>query len=84
MRCVMQVLDKDGVSAAMRVAEMGTLLARQNKTLSDQLQEIYKTWVSFRSKELWHILIDHISGLTKHLPHLPKHTHTHTFILHSA
>lgn len=43
MRCVMQVLDKDGVSAAMRVAEMATLLARQKKSLNDQLQEIYKT-----------------------------------------
>ncbi|KAK4320745.1 hypothetical protein Pmani_008402 [Petrolisthes manimaculis] len=39
-----EVLDKDGVSAAMRVAEMATLLAKQNMTLNDKLQDIYKTY----------------------------------------
>ncbi|XP_045107656.1 phosphoglucomutase-2-like isoform X1 [Portunus trituberculatus] len=39
-----QVLDKDGISAAMYVAELATHLAKENKTLTDQLQEIYKMY----------------------------------------
>ncbi|XP_064106627.1 phosphopentomutase-like isoform X1 [Macrobrachium nipponense] len=38
-----EVLDKDGVSAAMRLAEMSTYLALEhNMTLYDKLQDIYK------------------------------------------
>lgn len=44
-----QVLDKDGVSAAMRLAEMATILkADHNMTLFDKLQDIYKMLVLLR------------------------------------
>lgn len=40
-----EVLDKDGVSAAMRLAEMATFLkVDHNMTLFDKLQDIYKTY----------------------------------------
>lgn len=39
-----EVLDKDGVSAAMRVAECASYLQTQGKTLIQQLEHIYETY----------------------------------------
>ena len=40
--CGKTVLDKDGISAAIRVAEMANYLANQNLTLADKLIQLYK------------------------------------------
>ena len=40
--CGKTVLDKDGVSAAVRVAEMANYLANQDLTLADKLVHLYK------------------------------------------
>ena len=40
--CGTTVLDKDGVSAAMVMAEMATYLAREGVTLAQQLEKIYE------------------------------------------
>ncbi|KAB7499890.1 Phosphoglucomutase-2 [Armadillidium nasatum] len=39
-----EVLDKDGISAAMRLAEMAAYLQTQGMTLYDKLQDIYETY----------------------------------------
>lgn len=41
------VPDKDGVSAAVVVAEMATYLDTKNLTLNKQLQNVYETWVGW-------------------------------------
>lgn len=42
--CGTAVLDKDGVSAAIRLAELAAFLDAQGQTLTEKLQEIYKTY----------------------------------------
>ena len=42
--CGTQVLDKDGVSAATRAAELIAYLDQTNMTLVDKLQDIYKRY----------------------------------------
>ncbi|XP_071550030.1 phosphopentomutase isoform X2 [Panulirus ornatus] len=39
-----EVLDKDGISAAMRLAEMVSYLSKQKMTLAEKLQDLYKTY----------------------------------------
>lgn len=41
--CGTSVLDKDGVSAAVVIAEMATYLEGKNLTLAQKLIEIYET-----------------------------------------
>ena len=48
--CGSSVLDKDGVSAAVHVAEMAKYLKQNGKTLTDQLNEIYNQYVFFNQK----------------------------------
>lgn len=43
--CGTSVLDKDGVSAAVVIAEMAAYLDTKSQTLAHQLMEIYKTYV---------------------------------------
>lgn len=40
------VLDKDGISAAIRMAEMAVKLNEEGLTLNDQLMRIYERYVS--------------------------------------
>ena len=40
--CGTQVLDKDGISAAIRATELIAFLEIKGRTLNDQLNEIYK------------------------------------------
>lgn len=40
------VLDKDGISAAVVMAEMATYLSRQGITLTEQLNNLYKRYAS--------------------------------------
>lgn len=44
--CGTNVLDKDGISAAMVLSELATYLYGSNTTLHNKLDEIYKTFVS--------------------------------------
>nr|XP_053651327.1 phosphopentomutase-like [Cherax quadricarinatus] len=53
-----EVLDKDGVSAAMRLAEMATFLSKQNLTLSSKLREIYKKYGYHTSNNSYYICHD--------------------------
>lgn len=48
--CGTSVLDKDGVSAAVVIAEMATYLQSQSLTLAQKLVDIYETWVVFLSE----------------------------------
>lgn len=48
--CGSSVLDKDGVSAAVHVAEMAKYLKQNGKTLTDQLNEIYDQYVFFNHR----------------------------------
>ena len=41
--CGTAVLDKDGVSAALEMAQLATMLARRGRSLAQQLQNIYDT-----------------------------------------
>ena len=41
--CYMSVLDKDGISAAIRVAELVAYLDKKGMSLMDKLQELYST-----------------------------------------
>lgn len=43
--CGSKVLDKDGVSAGVRVAELAAYLKTIGLTLSDKLEEIYEEYV---------------------------------------
>jgi len=43
--CGSKVLDKDGISAGVRVAELAVYLETLGLTLSDKLQEIYEEYV---------------------------------------
>lgn len=43
--CGTKVLDKDGISAGVRVAELSAYLEKLGLTLSDKLQEIYTKYV---------------------------------------
>ena len=45
--CGTNVLDKDGVSAAMVLSEMATYLYNNKTTLHNKLDEIYKKYVHF-------------------------------------
>lgn len=45
--CGSKVLDKDGISAGVRVAELAAYLETMNLTLLDKLQEIYQEYVRF-------------------------------------
>jgi len=45
--CGSKVLDKDGISAGVRVAELAAYLETINLTLLDKLQEIYQEYVRF-------------------------------------
>lgn len=40
--CGDEVLDKDGISAAVKIAELALYLENENKTLSSALEFIYK------------------------------------------
>ncbi|KAL3269659.1 hypothetical protein HHI36_008721 [Cryptolaemus montrouzieri] len=42
--CGLQVVDKDGISAACHMVTLATFLKSENKTLCDKLEEIYKTY----------------------------------------
>nr|XP_045590179.1 phosphoglucomutase-2-like [Procambarus clarkii] len=53
-----EVLDKDGVSAAMRLAEMATFLSKQNMTLTSKLKEIYKIYGYHTSNNSYYICHD--------------------------
>jgi len=43
--CGSKVLDKDGISAGVRVAELAAYLETVGLTLSDKLREIYQEYV---------------------------------------
>lgn len=43
--CGSKVLDKDGISAGVRVAELAAYLETIGLTLSDKLEEIYEEYV---------------------------------------
>lgn len=43
--CGSKVLDKDGISAGIRVAELAAYLETIGLTLSDKLEEIYQEYV---------------------------------------
>ncbi len=45
--CDTQCLDKDGISAAAKMAELIVFLDKKGLTLNDKLQEIYSTLVQF-------------------------------------
>lgn len=45
--CGSKVLDKDGISAGVRVAELAAYLETINLTLLEKLQEIYQEYVRF-------------------------------------
>jgi len=40
--CGSEVLDKDGISAAVKIAELAIYLEKENSTLSSALESIYK------------------------------------------
>lgn len=40
--CGNEVLDKDGISAAVKIAELAIYLEKENSTLSSALELIYK------------------------------------------
>lgn len=44
--CGSKVLDKDGISAGVRVAELAAYLETIGLTLSDKLKEIYEEYVT--------------------------------------
>ena len=44
--CGTRVLDKDGISAGIRAAELIAYLAKKNMTLLDMLNEIYDKWAA--------------------------------------
>lgn len=46
--CGSKVLDKDGISAGVRVAELAAYLETIGLTLSDKLEEIYEEYVTSR------------------------------------
>lgn len=46
--CGSKVLDKDGISAGVRVAELAAYLETIGLTLSDKLKEIYEEYVTSR------------------------------------
>lgn len=48
--CGSKVLDKDGISAGIRVAELAAYLETVGLTLSDKLQEIYTEYVYMSSR----------------------------------
>jgi len=50
--CGSKVLDKDGISAGVRVAELAAYLETIGLTLSDKLEEIYEEYVILRSYEI--------------------------------
>lgn len=39
--CSSSVLDKDGISAAVKIAELAIYLEQENRTLSEALESIY-------------------------------------------
>ena len=45
--CGSRVLDKDGVFAAVRMAELIAFLELQEKTLTSKLQELYKQYAKY-------------------------------------
>ena len=51
--CGSKVLDKDGISAGVRVAELAAYLETIGLTLSDKLEEIYEEYVTLRLCEVW-------------------------------
>jgi len=50
--CGSKVLDKDGITAGVRVAELAAYLETIGLTLSDKLEEIYKEYVMLHSCEI--------------------------------
>jgi len=40
--CSSEVLDKDGISAAVKISELAIYLEKENRTLSSALEFIYK------------------------------------------
>lgn len=50
--CGSKVLDKDGISAGVRVAELAAYLETIGLTLSDKLEEIYEEYVILRLCEV--------------------------------
>nr|XP_020647537.1 glucose 1,6-bisphosphate synthase isoform X1 [Pogona vitticeps] len=56
--CGTSVLDKDGVSAAVVIAEMATYLDTKNQTLAHQLTEIFKTYGYHFSKTSYFLCYD--------------------------
>lgn len=45
--CGTAVLDKDGISAGLRAAELIAFLGKRNQTLTDKLDALYTTYVRF-------------------------------------
>lgn len=43
--CGTAVLDKDGISAGIRVAEMAAYLSKKDMSLMDKLKELFSVWV---------------------------------------
>lgn len=56
--CGTSVLDKDGVSAAVVIAEMAAYLDTKSQTLAHQLMEIYKTYGFHMSKTSYFLCYD--------------------------
>ncbi|XP_063162075.1 glucose 1,6-bisphosphate synthase [Candoia aspera] len=56
--CGTSVLDKDGVSAAVVIAEMAACLETKGQTLAHQLTEIYKTYGYHLSKTSYFLCYD--------------------------
>lgn len=56
--CGTSVLDKDGVSAAVVIAEMATYLQGQSLTLAQKLVDIYETWVVFFIRVFYPIVLE--------------------------
>jgi len=50
--CGSKVLDKDGISAGVRVAELAAYLETIGLTLSDKLEEIYEEYVTSRLRKV--------------------------------
>lgn len=51
--CGSKVLDKDGISAGVRVAELAAYLETIGLTLSDKLEELYEEYVISRLRKIW-------------------------------
>lgn len=62
--CGTSVLDKDGVSAAVVVAEMAAYLETRNLTLSQQLSKIYETY-GFHISKTSYLICQHLPTIKR-------------------